>query len=366
MHAMHIHDDIDGNYLYKQGEILNKRYEIISLLGKGSFGQALKCFDHFNKEDVCIKIIKNKPKFKSQSNIEIKILKLLNLNDNKKCSNIVQLKDHFNYNSHICLVFELLNNTLYEELQNNNYCGFDVITIKKITTQILFALLLLKKHNIIHCDLKPENILLIHKGKTGVKLIDFGSSCFNNEQLYTYIQSRFYRAPEVILGIDYGVEIDMWSLGCILCELYMGYPIFPGENEYDMIYYMMEFLGKPCLDMINKSPKKEMFLKENSLGKIRIPNTKSIEEWLNCNDDKDFISFIKGCLTWDKNERLKPEDALKHKWIVSDMLKEDQKKHFQKIKDMLKAKHKFPKLTSELNTNVNAFQLLTHRFISRK
>jgi dual specificity tyrosine-phosphorylation-regulated kinase 2/3/4 len=62
-------------------------------------------------------------------------------------------------------------------------------------------------------------------------VIDFGSSCFYNERIYTYIQSRFYRAPEIILGIPYTTGIDMWSFGCIMAELYTGYPLFPGENE---------------------------------------------------------------------------------------------------------------------------------------
>lgn len=82
----------------------------------------------------------------------------------------------------------------------------------------------------MHCDLKPENILLKQPDRSAVKVIDFGSSCLEDETRYTYIQSRFYRAPEVILGLPYGTPIDMWSLGCILAELYTGCPIFPGKG----------------------------------------------------------------------------------------------------------------------------------------
>jgi serine/threonine protein kinase len=64
--------------------------------------------------------------------------------------------------------------------------------------------------------------------RSAIKVIDFGSSCFVNERMYTYVQSRFYRSPEVIMGLPYGCEIDMWSFGCIVAELYMGYPLFPG------------------------------------------------------------------------------------------------------------------------------------------
>jgi dual specificity tyrosine-phosphorylation-regulated kinase 2/3/4 len=97
----------------------------------------------------------------------------------------------------------------------------------------LYALKYLKEFSIIHCDLKPENILLKEPNKSGIKIIDFGSSTFISERVYTYIQSRFYRAPEIMLGIPYTCAIDMWSFGCIMAELYVGYPIFPGDSEND-------------------------------------------------------------------------------------------------------------------------------------
>lgn len=94
--------------------------------------------------------------------------------------------------------------------------------VKNIAIQILIAMRYMKKLEIIHCDMKPENILLKHYNKSVVKVIDFGSSCYLNERMYTYIQSRYYRAPEIILGIPYDYQIDMWSFGCILCELFTG------------------------------------------------------------------------------------------------------------------------------------------------
>jgi dual specificity tyrosine-phosphorylation-regulated kinase 2/3/4 len=103
----------------------------------------------------------------------------------------------------------------------------------------------LRDENVIHCDLKPENILLKSPDKSGIKVIDFGSSCFSNERIYTYIQSRFYRAPEIILGIPYTAAIDMWSFGCILAELYTGFPLFPGESEMEQLSLIMEIKGIP-------------------------------------------------------------------------------------------------------------------------
>ncbi len=117
--------------------------------------------------------------------------------------------------------------------------------------QILQSLKMLGEHYIIHCDLKPENILLSQRDQSTIKLIDFGSSCFANERIYTYIQSRFYRAPEIMLGIPYATSIDMWSLGCILAELFTGFPIFPGENEPEQMQLIMEVNGLPSKELLS-------------------------------------------------------------------------------------------------------------------
>lgn len=88
----------------------------------------------------------------------------------------------------------------------------------------MFCLILPIKfsNRIIHCDLKPENILLCQEKRSKLRIIDFGSSCYVNDRTYNYIQSRFYRAPEILLGLEYGTPIDMWSLGCIVAELITG------------------------------------------------------------------------------------------------------------------------------------------------
>lgn len=129
---------------------------------------------------------------------------------------------------------------------------------------MLQCLELLHRNHLIHCDLKPENILLKTPNRSSIKVIDFGSSCFDDQRIYTYIQSRFYRAPEgiqnfvvnfinpylllflVIMGSKYGMPIDMWSLGCILAELLTGYPLLPGEDENDQVkidFWKNNFIG---------------------------------------------------------------------------------------------------------------------------
>ena len=119
------------------------------------------------------------------------------------------------------------------------------------------------ENNIVHCDLKPENILLRKINKSGIKIIDFGSGCFENEKIYTYIQSRFYRAPEIVLGIPYNSAIDMWSFGCIVFECLVGVPIFAGENENDQMASIMEVVGIPPRSLIDKATRRKVFFDDD-------------------------------------------------------------------------------------------------------
>lgn len=212
---------------------------------------------------------------------------------------------------------------LYEFIKIHDFKGFSIKLIRRFTKQLLNSLVLLKSHKVIHCDLKPENILLAHPAHSEIKVIDFGSSCLENEKVYTYIQSRFYRSPEVILGMTYGMPIDMWSLGCILAELLTGYPIFPGENEQEQLACIMEVFGPPDKHLIEKSTRKKLFfdslgkprLTISSKGKRRRPSSRTLQQTLKC-DDEAFLDFVGRCLRWDPDRRLKPDEAISHDFIT--------------------------------------------------
>lgn len=137
----------------------------------------------------------------------------------------------------------MLSINLYEFIKLNNFQGVSESLVRRFAIQLLITLRYLRENNIVHCDMKPENILLRKSNKSGIKIIDFGSSTYENEQFYTYIQSRFYRAPEIMLGIRYTPAIDMWSLGCILYELFVGFPLFAGEDEKEQMQCIMEVKG---------------------------------------------------------------------------------------------------------------------------
>ncbi|KAF9405928.1 hypothetical protein BGZ94_003314, partial [Podila epigama] len=253
------YDDERGDYLIVNHDHLMFRYEVLDMLGKGSFGQVAKCYDHKTGEYVAIKIIRNKMRFHCQAMVEVKILGCLTKWDPEDKHNLIRMTDSFYFRNHLCIATELLSINLYEFIKSNSFNGSSLGLIKRFCTQLLQSLELLGRHNVVHCDLKPENVLLTHDTKSSIKVIDFGSSCFENEKVYTYIQSRFYRSPEVILGMSYNMAIDMWSLGCILAELYTGYPLFPGENEQEQLSCIMEIQGVPERHLIEKSSRRKIF-----------------------------------------------------------------------------------------------------------
>ncbi|XP_062471510.1 dual specificity tyrosine-phosphorylation-regulated kinase 4 isoform X1 [Pezoporus occidentalis] len=316
------YDDEHGSYLKVLHDHIAYRYEVLEVIGKGSFGQVAKCLDHKTNELVALKIIRNKKRFHSQALVEVKILDALLKKDKDDTHNIIHMKEYFYFRNHFCISFELLGINLYELIKKNNFQGFSLSLIRHFTQCVLRCLQVLYQERIIHCDLKPENILLYHKGQGSVKVIDFGSSCYEHQRVYTYVQSRFYRSPEVILGHPYAMAVDMWSLGCIIAELYTGYPLFPGENEVDQLACIMEVLGLPPADFIQAASRKRTFFDSkgfpksitNSKGKKRCPDSKDLSTVLKTND-AGFLDFLQGCLRWEPALRMTPDEAMKHAWI---------------------------------------------------
>uniref|UniRef100_A0A672STH4 dual-specificity kinase n=1 Tax=Sinocyclocheilus grahami TaxID=75366 RepID=A0A672STH4_SINGR len=321
------YDDEHGSYLKVLHDHIGYRYEVLEVIGKGSFGQVLKCLDHKTNEMVAIKIIRNKKRFHHQALVELKILDAVRRRDRDNCHNVIHMKEYFYFRNHLCISFELLGVNLYELIKKNNFQGFSLGLIRRFAHALLKCLQMLHKEKIIHCDLKPENILLSQRGQGNIKVVDFGSSCYEQQRVYTYIQSRFYRSPEVILGHPYSMAIDMWSLGCILAELYTGYPLFPGESEVEQIACIMEIMGLPPNDFVQTASRRRLFFDSkgnprnitNSKGKKRRPNSKDLASVLKTNDPQ-FLDFIRHCLVWDPTKRMTPDEGLQHEWITEGRL----------------------------------------------
>lgn len=339
-------DDENHDYIIKNGEKFLDRYEIDSLIGKGSFGQVVKAFDHEELCHVAIKIIKNKKPFLNQAQIEVMLLDMMNKADADNKYYIVRLKRNFMWRNHLCLVFELLSYNLFDLLRNTNFRGVSLNLTRKFAQQLCTALLFLStpELNIIHCDLKPENILLCNPKRSAIKIVDFGSSCQLGQRIYQYIQSRFYRSPEVLLGIPYDLAIDMWSLGCILVEMHTGEPLFSGSNEVDQMNKIVEVLGMPPKHILDQAHKTRKYFEKSPAGdgyvlrktkdgkKYRAPGTRRLHDILGVESGgpggrrlgepghsvSDYLKFkdlIYRMLDYDPKTRVTPYYALQHNFF---------------------------------------------------
>ncbi|XP_075393288.1 dual specificity tyrosine-phosphorylation-regulated kinase 1B isoform X2 [Tenrec ecaudatus] len=311
----HGYDDDNHDYIVRSGERWLERYEIDSLIGKGSFGQVVKAYDHQTQELVAIKIIKNKKAFLNQAQIELRLLELMNQHDTEMKYYIVHLKRHFMFRNHLCLVFELLSYNLYDLLRNTHFRGVSLNLTRKLAQQLCTALLFLAtpELSIIHCDLKPENILLCNPKRSAIKIVDFGSSCQLGQRIYQYIQSRFYRSPEVLLGTPYDLAIDMWSLGCILVEMHTGEPLFSGSNEVDQMNRIVEVLGIPPAPMLDQAPKARKYFERLPGGSWTLRRTKELrKDYQGPGTRRLQEDLVLRMLEYEPATRISPLGALQH------------------------------------------------------
>ncbi|CAI0415913.1 unnamed protein product [Linum tenue] len=308
--------------------VIGGRYYITEYLGSAAFSKVVQAQDLHTGVDVCLKIIKNDKDFFDQSLDEIKLLKLVNKNDPNDEKHILRLYDYFYHQEHLFIVCELLRANLYEFQKFNQESGaepyFTLSRLQMIIRQCLEALEYLHRLGIIHCDLKPENILIKSYSRCEIKVIDLGSSCFKTDTLCSYVQSRSYRAPEVMLGHPYNEKIDIWSLGCILAELCSGEVLFPNDSVVMILARMVGVLGPFDIEMLeNGQETDKYFTKEHDLYHINeetdqmeyiIPEETTLEHRVGTSDEV-FLDFLRSLLEINPWRRPTAREALQHPWL---------------------------------------------------
>eukprot|EP00033_Pygsuia_biforma_P000974 GCRY01001116.1.p1 GENE.GCRY01001116.1~~GCRY01001116.1.p1 ORF type:complete len:754 (+),score=197.95 GCRY01001116.1:322-2583(+) len=315
----------------ERGTILAGRYELVDFLGSAAFSRAVEAIDLLhNDSPVCLKIIKNKKEYVDQGLDEISVLKYLMSVCDPDEGRFVRLLDFFYHKEHLILVTELLRDNLYEFGRfNRSEEGppwFTLRRVQAITKQILECLRVAHRSGVIHADLKPENILIKSYSRCLVKVIDFGSSCFSCDTLSTYIQSRAYRAPEVILGMTYGPGIDIWSLGCIVAEMLSGKVLFENDSVPTMLARIYGTLGPWPKEVLKKAPlQKEYFTplgllyeqQRNGTFNFIVPAKTPLHLAVGTSDP-EFLSFLTCLLELDPAKRVTAEEALCHPWFLKE------------------------------------------------
>ncbi|KAG0303390.1 dual specificity protein kinase kns1 [Dissophora globulifera] len=332
-------DDKEGHYIVVANDDFTARYKIIKLLGQGTFGKVVECFDRETGRHCAIKIIRAVQKYRDASKIEARVLTTLKRHDPPNAYKCLHLNDCFDYRNHVCMVFDLLGQSIYDWLKDNFFCPFPPNQIQQFAFQLLRSVEFLHRLRLIHTDLKPENILL----KNGafrqapfkkspskmrrilldpeIRLIDFGSATFQDEHHSTVVSTRHYRAPEIILG-------------CILVEFLTGEALFQTHDNLEHLAMMQAVLGPIPDKLIRTSHKtaQKYFVsgrldypndetKRNSRKYVKalkplkdyvVPASNRVENLNFAASLKDLLSQL---LTYDPEKRISAAQALKHPYF---------------------------------------------------
>lgn len=292
------------------------KYEVLGVVGEGAYGVVLKCHNKETNETVAIKKFKENedddPMVRKTTLREVKMLRFL------KHGNIVSLKEAFRRKGRLYLVFEYVEKNMLEVLEDKPN-GVDSELVRSYIFQLCCAIHYCHTNNVIHRDIKPENLLVnTSNSEHSLRLCDFGFARSlptngNACELTEYVATRWYRAPELLLGdTKYSKSVDIWAIGCIMGELIEGQPMFPGESEIDQLYLIQKMLG-PL-----QKRHMELFATNPRFSGLKIPEVKVPETLYRryCGRvSKKAISFLEGAIQLCPEDRFTSEECLKHPYF---------------------------------------------------
>ncbi|CAH0401245.1 unnamed protein product [Chilo suppressalis] len=336
-------DDAEGYYNVKIGDIIdNNKYTVKSILGQGVFANVILAQDNKNKLEVAIKVMRNNEVIYKTGLKELALLKEINEADPENKHHCIKFLRNFMHKGHLCVVLEPLYMDMRKVIKKyGKHTGLNMKAVTSYSRQLLLALRLLKKMGIIHADVKPDNILVNEK-KNILKLCDFGSaSKVDENEITPYLVSRFYRAPEIILGLPYKHGIDIWSAGCTIFEMTTGKIMFTGSSNNKMLKCFMDLKGKIPSKLIRKAKFKDQHFNYNNSfllhKKDEISGREKFVELSSINPTRDLLPELKKCyknvteevetklaqlkdmlekmLVIDSNQRFSVNDCLKHPFI---------------------------------------------------
>ncbi|KAM6289414.1 dual specificity protein kinase CLK1-like [Aegotheles albertisi] len=334
-----VEDNEHGHLICQTGDVLSARYEVVATLGEGSFGKVVECIDLQEKDrHVAVKIIKDIEGSPGEAHKEIEIQEHLNALDPSHTHCCVQMLDWFRYHGHVCIVFELLGLSTYDFIKENGFLPFPLNHIRHMGYQICKAVSLLHLNKLTHTDLKPDNILLETSDYTeeynptlkcserrlqnpDIKVADFGCATYDHEYHNSVVSTRPYRAPEVILALGWSQPCDVWSIGCILLEYYLGFTVFEASGGKEQLARMERILGPLPCDMIKKTRKRKYFRQDrldwdehSSAGRYVSRRCKPLKAFMTSHDEdhENLFDLIEKMLQYHPAKRITLEEALKH------------------------------------------------------
>lgn len=359
-------DDSFGHFEGGPGTIIHGQYKLLKDVGLGTFGRVVQAIDLKQKDrrnrekdrdrstnrrerenrkvkirmedTVAIKIVRSVKRYHESALIEADILKDVNNRGGRGQSLVAVMLRQFDLpQGHCCLVFECLGRSLYDFMKTHGFKPFPLFCVRDFARQLLEALDFIHSFGLIHTDLKPENILLKSNkerpyrlpdgsdqqvpASTSIKLIDFGGATYDRDKKSTVINTRQYRAPEVILGLGWSTPSDLWSAGCIIAELYKGELLFATHDNSEHLALMERIIGRLPLDMVSRSKEfgTSVFdvygwhkMELSSSSKAHVRKNLPLDSFVKEDDKKSGLNgLFQSLLTIDPAVRCTASDALK-------------------------------------------------------
>ncbi|UJR25508.1 hypothetical protein I4U23_006854 [Adineta vaga] len=284
-----------------------EKYKILKQLGDGTYGSVLLAhLKDSPQEKVAIKRMKKKY-YSWQECMDLREVKAL---QKIRHANIIKLKEVIREDNNLYMIFEYMNENLYELTKKRDRL-FPETNVRNIIFQLLQGLSYMHKLGFFHRDLKPENILC--KGVELIKIADFGLAReLRSRPPYTdYVSTRWYRAPEVLLrSTSYTSPVDIWAVGCIAAEIYTLRPLFPGSSEIDQMFKICAVMGTPTRD---EWPEGYMLGTKLSFRWPQCARTELKKIIHSANHDG--IDLINATLIWDPKRRPTTAQCLKHPYF---------------------------------------------------
>ncbi|RMZ71432.1 CMGC DYRK PRP4 kinase [Pyrenophora seminiperda CCB06] len=347
-------DDPEGYYKLISNELVDGgRYRVIKGVGRGVFAnvaQAEEISGDATPRIVAIKMIRRNDLMRRASQKEMDFLRKVNEADPQDKRHIIRLLGSFDHKGHLCIVFEHMSKNLRDLLkEETNGHGLTLAAVRIYARQMFLGLQHLQDCQVIHLDLKPDNVLVSADKKT-IKLADFGTAVDKRDVIERteYLVSRFYRAPEIILGMDVGYPVDMWAVGCTVYELWTGKILFTGRSNNQMIKSFMDCLGWPSekllkkglvnniLDNFELGPPLKFISREvdqyNKLSVRKIEQQKKVNRDMksrvheaaqnisnggpSLSELNDLADLLSATLHMNVEKRISPKEALAHKFFA--------------------------------------------------
>eukprot|EP00730_Choanoeca_flexa_P004980 TRINITY_DN11856_c0_g1_i1.p1 TRINITY_DN11856_c0_g1~~TRINITY_DN11856_c0_g1_i1.p1 ORF type:complete len:776 (+),score=231.15 TRINITY_DN11856_c0_g1_i1:4638-6965(+) len=339
-------DDHEGYYRLQMGEMLDGRYKVFGFTGQGVFSNVVRAKDADNKDQlVAIKILRNNEVMLKAGLKELEVLEKLKKLDKDGRHHCVHILRSFRHRQHLCLVFEHLSMNLREvQRKYGRNKGLNLKAVQSYTHQLLLSLRLLRKADIIHADIKPDN-MVVNERHNVIKLCDFGSAYGSDETaIVPYMVSRFYRAPEIMLGLPHSYAIDVWALATTLFETFTGRILFQGASNNEMLKLIFELRGHPSLKWVKKGQFKDQHFADDGhfeyqevdkiTKKVKITRLKLAQATTDVKSAllrnhkltsaeaphfANFCDLLEKMLMVDPDKRITAKEALKHPFVVNKM-----------------------------------------------